>query len=70
MARTRWQRWKNWLEWRKMHSPVVFNEDTGEVSRLTSYAELPGGHWLMKRPLSLPESYKPLYVVARIAKIS
>jgi hypothetical protein len=29
MAPTRWQRWKNWLEWRKMHSLVVFNEDTG-----------------------------------------
>ena len=62
-------RWKSWHRWKGSQGPVGLNEETGEVVRLTDYAELPGGHWLLKRPLTLPESTQALYLISRIEKI-
>jgi hypothetical protein len=31
-------RWKSWRRWKDTQGPVVLNEDTWEVVRLTDYA--------------------------------
>ena len=62
------KRWKNWQQWKGTQEPVGLNEVTGEVVGLKDYSQLPGGHWLLKRPLTLPGSTQVLYLISRIEK--
>ena len=68
MSWLRFRRWKNWQRWKGSQGPVGLNQETWEVVRLMDYAQLPGGHWLLKRPLTLPGSTQDLYLISRVEK--
>ena len=63
-----WRRLKKYRQWRDSDMPVLLNEQTGELRRLSSAApdELEG-RWLLRRPLTLPESSKPLFLTIRLS---
>ena len=63
------RRWKSWHRWKGSQNAVGLNEVTLEVVGLTNYSQLPGGQWLLKRPLTLPGSTQPLYLISRIEKV-
>jgi hypothetical protein len=48
--------------------PVLLNKQTGELRQFTPAAgKLEGeGEWLLRRPLTLPESSKPLFFTIRL----
>ena len=69
MALLAFKRWKSWHRWKGSQVPVGLNEVTLEVVRLTDYTQLPGGQWLLKRPLTLPGSTQALYLISRIEKV-
>jgi hypothetical protein len=63
----KWRRFGNYLRWRLAKTPVLLNLDTGELVQFTSPARVPTGTWLLRRPLTLPESTMPLFLGARVS---
>ena len=60
-----WRRLRNFRRWKKSTTPMLLNADTGELLPLSTYAAPPEGKWMLRRPLTLPESPVPLYLEAR-----
>jgi hypothetical protein len=56
-----WRRLRSYRQWRDTDMPVLLNEQTGELRRLTAVPGKLEGRWLLRRPLTLPESSKPLF---------
>ena len=61
-----WRKLKSYRRWRNTDMPILFNEHTGELRSFTAAVEQPQGQWLLRRPLTLPESSKPLFFTIRI----
>jgi hypothetical protein len=59
-----WQRLRNFQRWKKATTPMLLNADTGELIPFSSYTAPPTGKWMLRRPLTLPESTLPLYLEA------
>lgn len=68
MALSTWKRLRNFLRWKKTTVPMLLNRDTGEVMPLTGYGAPPRGKWMLRRPLTLPESTLPLYLETPLTK--
>ena len=63
----KWLRFVNYLRWRVAKTPVLLNPDTWELLHVSSLRNLPKGTWLLRRPLTLPESTMPLFLGARVS---
>jgi hypothetical protein len=63
----KWLRFANYLRWRLAETPVLLNPDTWELLHIHSPWNLPKGTWLLRRPLTLPESTMPLFLGARVS---
>jgi hypothetical protein len=61
-----WRRVRNFLRWKKATTPMLLNADTGELIPFSSYTAPPTGKWMLRRPLTLPESTVPLFLEARL----
>jgi hypothetical protein len=59
-----WRRLRNFLRWKKATTPMLLNADTGELIPFSSYTTPPTGKWILRRPLTLPESTLPLFLEA------
>ncbi len=59
-----WRRWRNFRRWKKSTTPVLLNTDTGELVPFASHTVLSGGKWMLRRPLTLPDSPVPLFLEA------
>lgn len=59
-----WRRLRNFLRWKKATTPMLLNADTGELIPFSSYTAPPTGKWMLRRPLTLPESTLPLFLEA------
>lgn len=59
-----WRRVQNFQRWKKTTIPMLLNVDTGEVLPFSSYTAPPSGKWILRRPLTLPESTLPLFLEA------
>ena len=57
-----WRRVQNFQRWKKTTIPLLLNVDTGEVLPFSSYTAPPSGKWMLRRPLTLPESTLPLFL--------
>ena len=57
-----WRRLRNFLRWKKATTPMLLNADTGELIPFSSYTAPPTGKWILRRPLTLPESTLPLFL--------
>ncbi|MGH7230168.1 MAG: hypothetical protein ACREJU_02265 [Nitrospiraceae bacterium] len=64
-----WRKLKSYRQWRKTDMPILFNEQTGELRSFTAAIEQPEGRWLLRRPLTLPESSRPLFFTIRINSV-
>jgi hypothetical protein len=62
-----WRRLRSYRQWRDTDMPVLLNEQTGELRRLTAVPGKLEGRWLLRRPLTLPESSKPLFFTIRLS---
>jgi hypothetical protein len=45
---------------------MLLNEDTAELIRFTTLAEIPGGTWLLRRPVRTYKARPALFVTARV----
>jgi len=45
---------------------MLLNADTGELIPFSSYTAPPNGKWMLRRPLSLSESTRPLFLEVRL----
>jgi hypothetical protein len=61
-----WRRLANYLRWRRAVIPVLLNLETGELLEVKPFVRLPKGTWLLRRPLTLPESSMTLFLGARV----
>ncbi len=57
-----WRRLRNFFRWKKATTPMLLNPDTGELMPLSGYTAPPKGKWVLRRPLTLPESTLPLFL--------
>jgi hypothetical protein len=57
-----WQRLRNFQRWKKATTPMLLNDDTGELIPFSSYTAPPTGKWMLRRPLTLPGSTLPLFL--------
>jgi hypothetical protein len=64
---TNWRKLKSYRRWRNTDMPILFNEQTGELRSFTAAIEQPEGPWLLRRPLTLSESSKPLFLTIRLS---
>jgi hypothetical protein len=44
---------------------MLYNEQTGELRRFIPTTRAPEGKWMLRRPLTLSESSKPLFLTIR-----
>jgi hypothetical protein len=63
----KWLRFTNYLRWRLAETPVLLNPETWELLDVNLPRNLPKGTWLLRRPLTLPESTMPLFLGARVS---
>jgi hypothetical protein len=63
----KWVRFANYLQWRFAETPVLLNRDTWELRHVSFPRNLPKGTWLLRRPLTLPESTMPLFLDTRVS---
>src|SRR6476659_1108656 len=63
-----WMR-KVWAHcrWKRIEGAAIFNEESFAVHRMTVWGQLPSGHWVVKRPLTVPASGTALYLTFRVA---
>lgn len=61
----RWRRLWNFRRWKKATTPMLLNAETGELIPLSSYTAPPEGKWMLRRPLTLPDSPVPLFLEVR-----
>jgi len=61
-----WRRLKGYRHWREAVVPMLYNEQTGEVRKFLAATGRPEGDWVLRRPLTLSESSKPLYLNIRL----
>lgn len=52
--------------WRRVKGAAAYNEDSMAVHRMTVWGQLPSGHWMVKRPLTVPASGTALYLTFRV----
>lgn len=62
----KWFRIVNYLRWRFATSPVLLHLETWQLRPVRSVADLPKGEWLLRRPLVLPASTRPMFIGARV----
>jgi len=62
----KWLRIANYLRWRFATSPVLLHPETWHVRPVCGLADLPKGEWLLRRPLVLPASTRPMFIGGRI----
>ena len=62
-----WMR-KVWAHcrWKRIEGAAVFNEESFAAHRMTVWGQLPSGHWVVKRPLTIPASGTALYLTFRV----
>ncbi len=60
-----WLRLRNFLRWKKATTPMLLNDDTGELIPFSTYTVPPSGKWKLRRPLALPGSTRPLFLEVR-----
>ena len=62
-----------WGMWRRLWAhqpcadftkPILINPRTGERIAFTDSMEPPKGKWVLRRPLTLPESTSPLFIIS------
>ena len=62
-----------WGMWRRLWThqpcadftkPILINPRTGERIAFTDSMEPPNGKWVLRRPLTLPESTSPLFIIS------
>jgi hypothetical protein len=63
-----WRRLKGYRHWREAVVPMLYNEQTGEVRKFLAATGRPEGDWVLRRPLTLSESSKPLYLNIRLTQ--
>jgi hypothetical protein len=59
-----WRRWRNFRRWKRSTTPMLLNTDTGELVPFASHIVLSTGKWMLRRPLTLPDSPVPLFLEA------
>jgi len=57
-----WRRLRNFQRWKKATTPMLLNAGTGEVIPFSSDSTPTKGKWVLRRPLTLPESTLPLFL--------
>jgi hypothetical protein len=57
-----WRRLRNFQRWKKATTPMLRNAGTGEVIPFSSDTTPTKGKWVLRRPLTLPESTLPLFL--------
>lgn len=57
-----WRRLRNFQRWKKATTPMLLNAGTGEVIPFCSDIAPTKGKWVLRRPLTLPESTLPLFL--------
>jgi hypothetical protein len=57
---------RNYRRWRKASSPLLLNTKTGEVLPFSPFKKPPSGKWLLRQPISLPESSLPLFITVEV----
>ncbi|MEP6959832.1 MAG: hypothetical protein ABI980_13975 [Nitrospirota bacterium] len=57
-----WRRLWNFQRWKKATTPMLINAGTGEVIPFSSDTAPTNGKWVLRRPLTLPESTLPLFL--------
>lgn len=57
-----WRRLWNFQRWKKATTPMLLNAGTGEVIPFSSDSAPTNGKWVLRRPLTLPESTLPLFL--------
>jgi hypothetical protein len=60
------RRLRAYYAWKRSRSPLLWNEDTGELMRWQGLSELPSGRWWFKRPLTLAGSTRMLFLRFRL----
>jgi hypothetical protein len=65
MRQVKWLRILNYVRWRLSRTPVLLNARTWELLRFTTTTSAARGDWLLRRPLTLPESTTPLFLSAQ-----
>jgi hypothetical protein len=57
-----WRRLRNFQRWKKATTPMLRNAGTGEVIPFSSDTAPTKGTWVLRRPLTLPESTLHLFL--------
>ncbi|NWF73572.1 MAG: hypothetical protein HXY51_11105 [Nitrospirae bacterium] len=57
-----WRRLRNFQRWKKATTPMLLNAGTGELIPFSSDTAPTNGKWVLRRPLTLPESTLPLFL--------
>jgi len=57
-----WRRLWNFQRWKKATTPMLLNAGTGEVIPFSSDVAPANGKWVLRRPLTLPESTIHLFL--------
>jgi hypothetical protein len=57
-----WRRLRNFQRWKKATTPMLLNAGTGEVIPFSNDTAPTKGKWVLRRPLTLPESTLPLFL--------
>ena len=60
-----WRRLWNFRRWKKATTPMLLNAETGELVPLSNNTAPPEGKWMLRRPLTLPDSPVPLFLEVR-----
>jgi hypothetical protein len=66
MRQVKWLRILNYVRWRLSRTPVLLNTRTWELLRFTTTTSAAPGEWLLRRPLTLPESTNALFLSAPV----
>jgi hypothetical protein len=62
-----WRIFRAYRKWRRATTPVLLNTKTGELVGFDTYTTPGTGNWVLRRPLTLPESTLPLFLTAKLS---
>ena len=61
-----WRRSQGYRDWVSATTPVLWNEQTGEVIPLKDITQAPAGTWWLRRRVTLPVSSHPLFLTVPV----
>ncbi len=61
-----WRRAQGYRDWVSATTPVLWNEQTGEVVPLEEISRAPAGTWWLRRRVTLPVSSHPLFLTVPV----